>query len=87
MTDNLPRNGKAKALNVSKFVKTLNKSMRNKVALWKIITKLARGIPDLDEPVLPRSKNRHNYNTLAVLEGVVFNALLYNLLLVRIITR
>ena len=59
MTDNLSRtlHGKAKALNVSKTLK----SMRNKVAfsnLWETITKLARDIPDLDEPVLPRRKNR-----------------------------
>ena len=75
MTDNLSRtlHDTAKALNVSKTLK----SMRNKVAcsnLWETITKLARGIPDLDEPVLPRRKNGHNYNKLVVLEGVVYNA-------------
>ena len=43
--------------------------------MWETITKLDRGIPDLDEPVLPRRKNRYNYNTLAILEGVVSNAL------------
>ena len=72
MTDNLSRtlNGKAKALNVIKSLK----SMRNKVTfsnLWETITQLTRGIPDLDEPVLPRRKNRHNYNKLTALEGVV----------------
>ena len=49
MTDNLSRtlHDKAKAFNVSKNLK----SMRNKVTfsnLWETITKLARGIPDLD---------------------------------------
>ena len=70
MTDNLSRklHGKAKALNVSKTLK----SMRNKVAFSNLF--LARGIPDLDELILPRRKNRHNYNTLAVLEGVMSNA-------------
>ena len=45
--------------------------------MWETITKLDRGIPDLDEPVLLRRKNWYNYNTLAVLEleGVVSNAL------------
>ena len=75
MTDNLSRtlHGKVKTLNFSNTLK----SMRNKVTfsnLWENITKLVRFIPDLDEPVLPRRKNQHNYNTLTVLEGVVFNA-------------
>ena len=57
MTDNLSRTlqGKAKALNV---LKTLQ-GMKNKVTfshLWETITKLARGIPDLDEPVLPKAQ-------------------------------
>ena len=90
MTDYLSRtlHGKAGALNL---IKTL-KSMRNKVTFSNLrepITKLARGIPDLDEPVMPRRKNRHYYNTLAVLERVVSNApadLLCNLLLPRIMT-
>ena len=42
--------------------------------LFETIIKLTNGIPDLDEPVLSRRKNRHNYNTLAVLKGVMSHA-------------
>ena len=41
--------------------------------LWETSIKLARGISDLDEPVLLNCNYRNNYNTLTVLEGVVSN--------------